>query len=230
MDIRNLTRLFGTLLLSSLCACGDGPPPASTWPAGDLFPLEDGTRWTWEVSQGGRSWPIVAKKYRGDVRDEGGRKIDYEFVYGRTTGYDHDVTKSIFAVPREGPREFYLDLFYAGLEHKPAVPLLPAAPRVGETWSWSGVLSSGNTELPVSTTLVVAAVEKVQVPAGTFEAVRIEERLDDGQLLITRWLVADVGLVRFEMRGTLGTKKLALTMRLMQHHAAPASSPAPKPH
>jgi hypothetical protein len=75
-----------------------------------------------------------------------------------------------------------------------AIPVVKLPAKAGDTWSW------GPRAGRVSTTFTVRAVdEAVDVPAGKFQAVCVEEvsKLDDEVTSTTRsWYAPEVGLVK----------------------------------
>ncbi|MDA1195208.1 MAG: hypothetical protein O2894_08480 [Planctomycetota bacterium] len=198
-------------------ACGAEPSAGRdvvSWPEGDLFPLAEGRTWTWDLRAGATQWPIVAERKGGDRR--GTPDVDYLFIYGQTAGYDGDVIKSIYAAPESGLAEFYLDLWHHRIGHEPPVALLPPTAEVGATWSWKGHLDLGDGELEVAATLRVAGVESVTTSAGTFVAVRVEERIESIDLLIVRWFAPEVGLVRLTIQGGPDSWDLEMALRAWQ--------------
>ena len=224
MSLRALVTALLTLATTLvLAACGgeDGGASAEdralarVLAQGPLMPLEEGTRWTWRVNRGGAAWEVEARKFGGDARPRDGRTVDYEFIYG-DVGEVQDGAKSILPNPPEGLEEFYLDGFYASVQHDPPLPLLPSEPRVGAQWSWTGALKiklDDATTRELTTTLVLTGLETIVTPAGTFEAVRTDETADG--LRIIRWFAPGTGLVRYEVLGREdGKPKQLFTMQL----------------
>jgi len=194
-------RLLAILACAAVCAsCGEETlPPAHLGPPESWIPLAEGRRWTHEAREGTEKTTIACRSFGGDVRDLADRaNVRFQFVYGVPEGYDHDVTKSIFALPPDGPRLFYLDAMLWSLGFDPALPLLPPEPRVGDSWEWSGSLDLDRDPAPARARLEVEARETVRVPAGSFDALRV--RLDAGSgRVVTCWYARDVGLVRCDV-------------------------------
>lgn len=224
-------------LLLLLAGCGTQPaePPADaaqpqaseppqTWPEGDLFPLEEGRHWTWKVRSGGSAWTVPQTRKGGDIRAQVRGDIPYHFAYGAMADVGEDVTKSIYAVPTTGPEEFYLDFFYARLRHEPTLPLLPPQRTLGSPWRWRGSLGIDGDNADVSMLLTAEARELVEVPAGRFDCVRIVERAEGGDLVITRWLAPGVGLVKLAVRGTHAGKAVDLAGVLMSFAPGPGAN------
>lgn len=69
----------------------------------------------------------------------------------------------------------------------------------GESWSWKGVEYCDGDEDDITVTGKVIGSEKVTVPAGTFDAVKIETRLTSAggsKNIIYEWLSPNVGIVK----------------------------------
>ncbi len=236
--------ILTSLLLLAGCGTQPAEPPAAAeppvaaeppqaWPEGDLFPLEEGRRWTWKVRSGESAWSVPQTRKGGDIRAQVRGDIPYLFAYGAIHDVGEDVSKSIYAVPSTGPEEFYLDYFYVRMRHDPTLPLLPPERKLGTPWRWRGTLGIDGEDAEVSTLLTAEAREFIDVPAGRFDCVRIVERVEGGDLVISRWLAAGVGLVRLEVRGTHAGKVVALEGELSAWKAPPSdpnarAAPAPR--
>lgn len=171
--------------------------------AGRYFPIDEGRTWTYRIRAGEQTWTLATRKYGGDVRSHGTERVPYQFVYGRPGAAEDDRTKSIYAEPSSGVEEFYVDGYHVSVQHDPPVPLLKET-RVGATWSWSGTLGVNRVDAAADTRMTVVGRERVSVPGGAFDALRIEERAADGQTKITRWFVRDVGLAKLEVQSEKG--------------------------
>jgi len=77
----------------------------------------------------------------------------------------------------------------------PARPMLELPLKPGVTWTWNGV---ARTNVRVAETNEVFPKERVQTPAGRFEAVKIVTHIEQGgaQATKTSWYAPGVGLVR----------------------------------
>ena len=177
------------------CRTAAQPLPPDGW-----FPLADGTRWVYEVRNGERVERHDMKATGGDVRTLEGAEVPYRFVYGRPPWADHDITKSIYAVPEAGAREFYLDASAWSLWHDPPVALLPPRPAVGAAWAWEGRFEYEAGERDASAAMTVEALEEIEVPAGRFSALRVRSTYDDG-VVVVRWFARGVGCVRLDVEG-----------------------------
>ncbi|MDF1701239.1 MAG: hypothetical protein P1V36_08800 [Planctomycetota bacterium] len=190
------------LLGAWLGGCGEEPSPAHQALAalrheGELFPLAEGTRWTWRARLGNRAWEVRAHKLGGDVRARDGRDVHYEFLYADLDDELVDVMKSIYANPPEGPQEFHFDAFRFRMQHDPPVPILPVTFELGARWTWTGRLTIDGDKSDVTTTLLVQPVEQITTPAGTYTALRVDETAPG--VSIVRWFAPGVGLVQMEV-------------------------------
>jgi hypothetical protein len=191
------------LVLVVLSACAAAPRVLGT--AHDFVPLETGRTWTYDVAdEDGRKIRIAAESKGGDMRSLPGEpRVRFQFVYGTLTGKDHDGPKSIYALSRDGPREFYFDAWLWSLWHGPPIPLLPAEVRVGNEVRWEGRVEPENEEVPATAVVRVEAVEG--------ETVRTTTTYTGLPLEVRRWFTRGVGLVRMEVRSSK-------TLRLVQQH------------
>lgn len=86
---------------------------------------------------------------------------------------------------------------WAGTDYDPPLVLVKGPVRVGESWAVKTIGVEG--------TKKVAAVETIKVPAGTFEAVRVES--DYGPATApsksTAWYAPNVGLIKVVDGGTV---------------------------
>lgn len=82
------------------------------------------------------------------------------------------------------------------------VPRFPVPFTEGKTWAWSGIeYANGDSEM-VYVTGKIAGIEKVTVPAGQYEALKIETTFkhdDTGSNTVTDWIAPDVGIVKIKI-------------------------------
>ncbi len=171
---------------------------------GPLFPVEEGTRWTWRAAQGDRTWEVRARRLGGDVRDLGDRRVPFDFTYADLDDEMKTVMKSIHARAPEGPQEFHIDAFHFRVQHDPPVPILPLGVRVGDSWTWKGALMAQHgerTQLPGTTTLTAKPIEELDVGVGKVFALPVEEVAEG--LRITRYFTPGYGMVRYQFAGVL---------------------------
>jgi hypothetical protein len=201
MSKRPASALLAALwLVLALAAC-TGPGRQLGTPA-DFMPLDTGRTWSYAIADGaGRAFRLAAVSKGGDMRSLPGEpRVPFRFVYGTPAGADHDVTKSIYALSRDGPREFYFDAMVWSLWHNPPIPLLPADVAVGSEVRWEGLVEYAADEIQAVATIRVEATEPVDTPAGRREAVRIRTTYGALPVEVRRWFVRDIGLVRMEVR------------------------------
>jgi hypothetical protein len=77
----------------------------------------------------------------------------------------------------------------------PPRPLLQLPLRPGATWSWSGTARAG---VHVEESNEVVKKERIETPAGRFNAVKLVTKIEQGGVHVTKtsWFAAGVGLVR----------------------------------
>ncbi|MHC4939992.1 MAG: hypothetical protein ACYTHK_13570 [Planctomycetota bacterium] len=202
----------GFILLAVLSACA---APADPGRAGDFMPLDEERTWTYElVDAKGGVMRIVAVARGGDVRELPGEpRVRFRFVYGTPAGMDHDVTKSIYALSRHGPREYYFDAAGWSLWHDPPIPLLPEEVAVGHSVGWTGLVEYDKDEIPAKASIRVEGAEAVRIGDKDIETVRVRTVYRDLPLEVRRWFARGIGLVRLEVRVPSGV----LVARLISH-------------
>ncbi|MHC4452743.1 MAG: hypothetical protein ACYS0E_21815 [Planctomycetota bacterium] len=174
-------------LFLAACATQPSEPPS---PA-EFAPFEIGRQWNYELRlRGYVPEPFAARVGGSDVRDlDDEERVDFIFVYGRPGDADHNMTKSIYAMASDGPREFYFDTLSRRLKHEPPIPLLPSGIRS----TWEGTVSIDRK--PTKTT---ARIEVTALEGG--DQVRTVTTYEAIPLKITRWFGRGKGLVRVELQ------------------------------
>jgi hypothetical protein len=112
-----------------------------------------------------------------------------------TTGQEVTPGKILKTVTDVSAKGVYL-VEFAGKVHADPVPLLKLPAKAGDSWTVERQIPADG---GVATfTYTVGKVEEVKVPAGTFQAIRVEERTDPTVLRMraTRWYAPGVGLVK----------------------------------
>jgi RNA polymerase sigma factor (sigma-70 family) len=148
------------------------------------FPTREGTRRVYEVRVRGTTYVRSEAVTRVEKKGDGFRVTIGEEV---TPG---SILKTVTDVSARG---VYL-VEFAGRVHADPVPLLKLPAKTGDSWTvQQGIPAAG-----VATfTYTVGKVEEVKVPAGTFKAIRVEERADPIlRIPVTRWYAPGVGLVK----------------------------------
>jgi hypothetical protein len=78
---------------------------------------------------------------------------------------------------------------------EPPRPLLKLPIRPGATWSWSG---TARANVRVEESSQVVGSEKIEVPAGRFQTLKVVTRIEQGGVSVTKtsWYAPGVGLVQ----------------------------------
>ena len=182
----------------------------------DFIAIEEGRSWTYKVTVAKNTRIFDCKCEGGDVRTLDGIQTRYQFVYGRTEGFDGYVTKSIYAMAESGPREFFIDDFSGGFLHDPPVQLLPKKIEVGATWSWNGQFARGDKKITGTAQLEITSIEQNDFGGDWLDVVRVRESFDNSPIRITRCFARDVGLVSYLVteQDDRGQLKAIATMEL----------------
>jgi len=206
----------GWLVAAALSSCGTTTSQVTLGAADEYLPFEEGRTWQYEISDAkGRSFRLATVLQGGDVRTMAGEEgVRFVFVYGTPAGADHDVTKSIYALPRGGPCEYYFDAMLWSLWHDPPIPLLPTVVAIGEEVGWQGAFEYGDEELPARARVRIEGIESLAMPTGSLDTVRVRTDYEGHPVVVTRWFARGVGLVRIRMRvagSTVGATLLSHT-------------------
>jgi len=90
--------------------------------------------------------------------------------------------------------------------------------RIGDTWQWNGYqIKNGKDSVAVTMSGRVIANERIEVPAGKFETLKVEIIITDNDVMktvLTQWLVKDVGAVKTQIE-TKGKGILHWALSLM---------------
>jgi hypothetical protein len=84
----------------------------------------------------------------------------------------------------------------------PPVPIIKYPVKSGASWTWKGSIRMGSMEIPASAQLKMVGRETVKIPAGTFNAYRVDMALTvsaQGQTQTIRntyWFAPGAGLVK----------------------------------
>lgn len=179
-------------------------PPAITGPVAELFPSEKGWRWSMKVTEfmkEGQANKVLAMLTE-EIANGGPKQILDEAGYLRETHrggklYRHEVF-------RVNPRE--LALIAVGTDEEmtldPPMPLLQVPASAGDGYIWEGQILSERGSVPASAYSRVTGPETVTVPAGKFQAWRIDTNLtalvgdEKVRFPAWRWLAPGVGVVK----------------------------------
>jgi hypothetical protein len=217
---RMRSSLVAILLLLLARAAGAAEPAASA-PGPDNFPLVRGSEWVYATDLPQGDWIVQAlhpesinsappahhdhahggEAPAGEARDDKHEHlVFYRSITVTVPGRSQQVTigKEWFRRDEDGEvlcgrRQVGKDPVYVD----PPQIQLPANPRPGKTWTWSGTVADDDARIDGS----VEAEEAVKVPAGEFKAlrVRVETTTSRGKGRATRWYAPGVGLVKEEV-------------------------------
>lgn len=176
-----MTVMILTAMILSFSSCSLFKQP-------DYFPLSQGSEWTYAFGK-----DEVTFKVTGEETVDGKKCAIYEAVIKNIPSqkeYYYKTDKEVTSIMRS----------YANGQVKvklePPETIMKFPLKVGESWTWTGQM--GNVE-KVTFTFKVAKKEKITVPAGTFNAIKldIEGTTPQGKSINTeRWYAPDVGMIK----------------------------------
>lgn len=174
----------------SLAALSAPIPESERTP--DYFPTQVGAKWTCRVSgEPNRApWDHTFTVTATESKDGATTVTTWREVEKARIPYDR------VTISKDG-------VFHAGTAGRgkergfvPPLPVLKHPLTTGKTWTWKGTCAGEGR----SQTRTVKGVEKVAVPAGSFQAVRVEvvevRDKEDHQYESTEWHVAGLGCVK----------------------------------
>ena len=191
--IRRLITLITSIVLAT--ATPGAPVPNHLTPKDQLlyYPLSKGTCWVYEGGSGAGTFVVT-----GAEKDQKSGETVVEIARVKPGGKEERYQK--LAISRDG----VLWLANPSRFDNP-VRLLKTPVRAKETWDFR---TSGSGIQEGKGTMRVAGVETVEVPAGKFDAVRVDEEftsLADGKPLDhfkqTYWYAPNVGVVKSTFEG-----------------------------
>ncbi len=169
---------------------------------GDLFPLKAKNWWTYKsVDENGKASEI---KYVVESAKPG---KDGVMTYKVTSGNRNEAKSKFYS--KDGGKTVLKRLELAGqpsssIDFVPPKFIIDSKIRPGSVWQWTGERTkpAGETER-----WQVFPTEKVMVPAGQFDCVRVGGLTIRGKVMVyqTRWFAENVGLVKSV--DVIGTKK-----------------------
>jgi len=188
------------LLLAVGCA---GPKYAER---DEYVPFEIGRSWVYSIQeQGAEPFQLATRVLGSDVRPLAGeRRVEFMQAYGRISGMDQDVTKSIVAMASDGPHEMVFNAWTWTIEHDPPIALLPATFQPGMTTEWKGVVTYRDERYETTATISADGVQIVETPSGDLSCLLVRTVYDAGGLVVRRWFAPGVGLVEIKVSGKAG--------------------------
>jgi len=194
-----LRALAASNLRTSSAACAiltvivSNIPAHAAGPGGDLFPLKAGYWWTYKVTDSkGKSESIKYSVVSAKAGKNGSNVFKVSAVGGKET------SSKVYS--KQGGRTALEGIEFAGKpvlnEHfVPPKLVVDSKVQTGSVWQWGGTRNSPDIE---TERWQVFPVEKVNVPAGEFNCVRIGglSTKDSKAHYRTRWFAPNVGMVK----------------------------------
>ena len=175
----------------------------------DYFPVQPGTSWSYKMSSG----QALEVKIAGPSAVGTQACVAVQSVLGEQRTLEH------VAVTREGLTAFKVENAYGAMEYPTPILRAKLPFKKGDTWQIT--MKEGP---QVNTyTYLTEDLEKVAVPAGTFEAWKVVITL--GSAVMSNWYAKGIGLVKqvYAVNGQ------TMTAELVSTSLKPAPVPAPGP-
>ena len=180
--IRSLAALLVVVALISLAPAA--PVPKHLMPKGPQFnfPTGVGTKWVYVIEGGGEHTRVITR-----VEEKNGAKFVTSDWIASTTNRR---TQTIEAITADG---VYIHK-ENGETRDPPLLSLKLPPSAGEVWCYTFSMNG----FEIRTQKTAGPVEKVKVPAGEFDAVRVdvEMHLKGKELKTTDWYANGIGMVK----------------------------------
>ncbi len=210
----------GAWLLLAAAGCGGGAgglerpvlvQPDKAFDTRDYFPLEKGFRWVFERSQSLDGKPEPQENQTFVVNTAKLPDGTPAFLLDDPSrGALNAITLCYVRTP-DGLLSHEGILGASKTEFSPPFVELPPYLAAGSRWTWNGSGQAGFLEIVSE----FEGLEKVTVPAGTYEALRIRRVFPGGGVII-HWYAAGVGPVRMEAdlpaRGGLPASRQSLRL------------------
>jgi hypothetical protein len=192
---RSMIRVaLATLTLAIAAAVSAAPVPPGADQVRLLYPTAVGTKWTYAAGD-----QTVVVEITESARQDGETRVVMV-----TRVNDKDIASEVMAVGAGGVSRVQVK----DAKVDPPVLLLPPAPKAGTEWALKSAVGAQTIE---GTSRVVGP-EKVEAPAGTYDAIRVDTtaRVAGAQTTIRTWYAPNVGVVQLEydILGTVSTLKL----------------------
>jgi len=139
---------------------------------------------------------------RIEITEEGYLDINDndDFCYIQKMKYDDD---GIYLLKADQEIDLFLFISKEMETEYPSPPLqLPKNLFVGQEWVWEGYKVENDDSIKVRTVAEVIGEEEITVPAGTFDALRIQfdnETSEGEHSIINQWIVHNVGRVKMHI-------------------------------
>lgn len=183
--------LFATAVLAAFASVPSAaaPVPKHLFPKEPIyFPTEVGSEWVYD--EGGFKYEYFVKSVE---EKDGAKLVAVHLLHRDRKGSQHAYTVE---VTKSGVRE----VSNANRKIEPPTPLVKSAAKKDDTWETMFKL---NGEYRADYSFRCDGIEEVKVPAGTFHALRIEQRCEDpltgkSYQTITTWFAPGIGPVKMQ--------------------------------
>lgn len=187
----------------SLAACGkpSGPAPVvGTLRGADFFPLQIGNRWIYKktssvgmVSNSTAEYRVEASGRNFAIVDPGRGLLNAVSMQYSVPGQQVVTSRGFIGAARA--------------EFDPPFLELPAEITHELTWAWQGRTTRSEQVIESR----VEGLEKIVVPAGEFECLRIRRLVPGTAMSYVHWYSSGVGVVKAEVRKSAGDTVYELT-------------------
>jgi hypothetical protein len=181
--IRTILLLTLTFFLLTMSAA------AQKAPARDYFPLRVGDSWTYRTTPEPSEFTIkvLSEEKQADgtivylLERKAGSLV--HTWYSKANGWVNIL------------KEAYPEHEGLQMEHEKPKQILKIPFVTGAQWTWSG---KSTTQMEMTERYKVIGIERVVVPAGTFQAVKVETKIAEGSGMLVRnfWYAEGVGVVK----------------------------------
>lgn len=179
---------WGPVVLGTLSACSSSAPRE---PLAELFPLVEGSRWVFRNERGEHE----IHQIEGSESVEGIPCIVYRTPESKLL-YSRDVA---------GVLLHQAD----GQTVAPPILVVPEPLQAGTRWRWNGTRGPYAAEVE----FVCEGEETITVPAGTFRAMRVEQKIRAAarEFSYTFWYADGVGLVQEAVEGKIARRLVSFS-------------------
>jgi hypothetical protein len=183
------------LILGAGAAQGGADAKATDTLNARLFPMKVGDQWLYAFGDKEVTFEVLRTEKSGGItvyivrRTFEKTQVDYRLAVEESGVYIHQEGKKVFSPPL---RQFAF------------------IPRTGDVWKWRGTAGGKR----VARRFEHLGVDKVTVPAGTYSAIRVHEKEDNGDHA-TFWLAEGVGVVMLSGKSELlGGRRIVFEWKL----------------
>lgn len=183
-----MTRPIHVAVVGLLMGCAIAAPSSTAAdPPPVYFATKLGTTWVYQFPKETVTVVVTDVETKNGTSTVALTRADGEFIPWEVV----TVSEAGVSVHSDGP-----------FRHDPPVCWLKAPFKAGDSWKFdTWLINPPASDLPYVGTVTVKGVEKVEVPAGTFQAVRVQGRGTDlGKWTEERWYAPEVGLVKWVNR------------------------------